>query len=124
MRSALPARSPTTFSSCTPATRIRSGSDTVSILPSQQPLVFLRVVVAVRPPRMLLALVCAVSACPAAVATAAPPPNDGPDGASPVEPVTAAGGTPRDMQALADLTEATPDPGVPRCLGPASFERT
>src|SRR3954468_1443921 len=124
MRSAFPARSPTTFSSCTPATRIRSGSGTVSILPSQQPLGFLRVVVAVRPPCVLFALLCVFIAAPAATARAAPPPNDGPDGATVFEPVTAADGSPRDFQALADLTDASPDPGVPRCLGPASFQRT
>ncbi len=77
-----------------------------------------------RSPRVLLALLCAALALPVSAAIAAPPPNDGPDGATAFEPVTAANGTPRDMQALADLSEATPDPGVPRCLGPRSFERT
>jgi hypothetical protein len=75
-------------------------------------------------PSAVLALVCAAIASQSAVAAAAPPPNDGPDGASAFEPVAAADGTPRDLQGLADLTEATPDPGVPRCLGPSSFERT
>lgn len=77
-----------------------------------------------RSPRVLLALLCVLPTIPAATAVAAPPPNDGPDGATVFQPVTAADGTPHDMQGLADLSEATPDRGVPRCLGPSSFERT
>jgi hypothetical protein len=72
---------------------------------------------------VLLVLLCA-AAGPIAGAAAAPPANDGPDGAAPFEPYTAADGTPRDLQAIAELADATPDRGVPRCLGPGSFART
>ena len=60
----------------------------------------------------------------AAPAAAAPPPNDGPATASVFEPYTAENGDPGELQAIAELVEAQPDPGVPRCLGPRSFQRT
>jgi hypothetical protein len=60
----------------------------------------------------------------AAPAAAQPPPNDSPFGAAPFESFTAADGTPRDQEAIAELVEAGPDPGVPACLGPRSFKRT
>src|SRR4051794_363439 len=74
--------------------------------------------------RVLLVVLVAMLAAPAGSALASPPPNDGPDGAAPFEPVTAANGRPHDLQGIAELAEATPDPGVPRCLGPGSFQRT
>jgi hypothetical protein len=74
--------------------------------------------------RVLLVLLAATLAAPVAGAFASPPPNDGPDGATPFQPVTAGNGHPHDLQGIAELAEATPDPGVPRCLGPGSFERT
>src|SRR3954470_11119962 len=57
-------------------------------------------------------------------ATAAPPSNDGPTAPAGFSSYTAENGRPSDLQATAELQEATPDPGVPRCLGPASFART
>ena len=69
----------------------------------------------------LAILGCLVAAGPA---SAAPPANDGPAGAGSFEAVGAANGTPGDQQAVAELTEATPDPGVPACLGASSFSRT
>src|SRR2546423_2353245 len=59
-----------------------------------------------------------------ATATAAPPSNDAPTAPDTFQPYTAENGTPSDLQATAELAEATPDFGVPRCLGPASFART
>ena len=65
---------------------------------------------------------------PAALLLAAPaaaaPPNDAPASAAPFEPYTAANGRPRDLQATAELFDATADPGVRRCLGARSFART
>lgn len=62
------------------------------------------------------------------VALAAPPANDAPGGAVDFETYGASNlpqGTPADeRQALIDLSEATADPGVPRCLGAGSFART
>jgi hypothetical protein len=60
----------------------------------------------------------------AGVARAAPPPNDGPAQAGAFQPVTAANGTPHELEAFADLAEARPDRRVPRCLGRSSFART
>jgi len=57
-------------------------------------------------------------------ATAAPPGNDAQGFAAPFTSFTAADGRPQDLQAIAEPGEATPDAGVPRCLGPGSFERT
>lgn len=62
-----------------------------------------------------------IAASPAA---AAPPPNDAPAGAAGFETVSAENGTPSDQQAVADLAEASPDPGIPSCLGSSSFART
>jgi len=61
---------------------------------------------------------------PLSRAEAAPPPNDAPSVAGVFEPYTAENGRPRALQAIAELAEATPDAGVPRCLGPSSFART
>jgi len=64
------------------------------------------------------------------LALAGPPPataapfNDAPAGAVQFDRYTAANGRPRDLQATAELVDATPDAGVPRCLGAASFART
>jgi hypothetical protein len=69
----------------------------------------------------LLALL--VAAAPVG-ASAAPPPNDVPAGAATFEAYSAANGRPRDLQAVAELAEAAPDPGVPRCLGRSSFARS
>jgi hypothetical protein len=60
----------------------------------------------------------------AAPAQAAPPPNDAPTAPAGFSSFTAENGRPSDLQATAELQEATADPGVPRCLGPASFART
>jgi hypothetical protein len=57
-------------------------------------------------------------------ASAAPPPNDEPAAAVDLTTFTAENGEPSELQGSADVSEATPDTGVPRCLGPASFERT
>lgn len=74
-----------------------------------------------RPP--LLSVLLAALLAPAA-ALAAPPANDAPSAAEPFQPYTAANGRPDEQQAIAELVEATADPGLPRCLGPASFART
>ncbi|WP_205699135.1 hypothetical protein [Conexibacter sp. SYSU D00693] len=66
----------------------------------------------------LLGLVCA------APASAAAPPNDAPGGAVDVAPFGAENGLPLERTGQADLSEAGPDAGVPRCLGPRSFART
>lgn len=60
----------------------------------------------------------------AAPAQAAPPSNDSPATPGSFQSYTAENGQPSDLQATAELAEATPDAGVPRCLGPASFART
>jgi hypothetical protein len=62
----------------------------------------------------------------AAPAAAVPPPNDVPGGSAAALflPYTAENGIPALLQATAELAEATPDAGVPRCLGPRSFART
>lgn len=72
----------------------------------------------------LLALSLAGLLVSAAPAPAAPPPNDAVTAAAPFTPFTAVDGRPQDLQAIAEPGEATPDPAVPRCLGPASFQRT
>jgi hypothetical protein len=75
--------------------------------------------------RVLAVLVVAgLAAAMAPAATAAPPPNDDPQGAAPFEPVTAYRASPTELQGIAELAEARPDRGVPRCLGPGSFART
>lgn len=70
-----------------------------------------------------LLAVAAVLAC-ATPAAAQRPGNDAPHGAAAFQPYTAVNGSPREQQAGADLAGATADPGVPRCLGPDSFDRT
>jgi hypothetical protein len=66
----------------------------------------------------------ALAAGPVSAAGAAPPPNDSPSAPGSFQPYTAENGKPSDLQAIAELAEATPDAGVPQCLGPASFART
>jgi hypothetical protein len=68
-------------------------------------------------------LAAAALALPRAAA-AAPPPNDSVTSPGTFQPFTAENGTPSELQATAELAEATADFGVPRCLGPASFART
>src|SRR4051794_26980849 len=60
----------------------------------------------------------------AAPAQAAPPLNDAFTGASVFASFTAENGVPTDLTGVAELVEATPDSGVPRCLGRDSFART
>jgi hypothetical protein len=71
---------------------------------------------------VVLAITAAI-AIPQA-AGAAPPPNDSATAPDAFQPYTAENGTPSELQATAELSEATADFGVPRCLGPASFART
>ncbi len=59
-----------------------------------------------------------------AAALAAPPANDAPSAPADFEAVTAANGMPDERQGIAELAEATQDPGVPPCLGAGSFART
>ena len=70
------------------------------------------------------ALAAAALLAPATAAHAAPPSNDLPGAAAPFAPYTAANGVPLEQQAIAELAEATADPGLVRCLGDESFERT
>ena len=70
------------------------------------------------------ALAAAALLAPATAAHAAPPSNDLPGAAAPFAPYTAVNGIPLEQQAFAELAEATPDPGLVRCLGDESFERT
>ena len=73
----------------------------------------------------LMAAVAALALlAPVAAAQAAPPSNDLPGAAAGFTPYTAANGVPFEQQALADLGEATADPGLLRCLGDGSFERS
>jgi hypothetical protein len=71
-----------------------------------------------------IAVLAALAGALPAAAVAAPPPNDAPSSPGAFSPYTAANGTPHELQAIAELAGATPDPGVPRCLGPGSFQRT
>jgi hypothetical protein len=75
-----------------------------------------------------LALAATFQAAQAALnptaARAAPPANDAPTAPAGFSSYTAENGHPSDLQATAELQEATADQGVPRCLGPASFART
>ena len=57
-------------------------------------------------------------------AQAAAPANDAPGAAVEFAAVTAENGTPTERQGIAELVEATGDPGVPSCLGAGSFDRT
>jgi hypothetical protein len=80
-------------------------------------------------PSAALAATAAALAAAAALAlptpaSAAPPPNDSPASPASFEPFTADNGTPTQLTARAELAEATPDLGVPRCLGQSSFART
>jgi len=70
------------------------------------------------------ALAAAALLASATAAHAAPPSNDLPGAAAPFAPYTAANGVPFEQEAFADLAEATADPGLVRCLGDESFERT
>jgi hypothetical protein len=72
----------------------------------------------------LAASVCAAALAAAEAAHAQPPPNDAPAAPGAFTPFTAVNGVPREQQAIAELAEATADPGVPRCLGAGSFSRT
>ncbi len=72
----------------------------------------------------LILVLFAVSAVPASPAHAVPPLNDAPAAAAPFEPYVAEAGLPVDQQAVAELAEATADPGVAPCLGAGSFART
>lgn len=58
------------------------------------------------------------------VAGAAPPPNDAYTSPGTFDPYSARGGFPIERQATVELAEATPDVGVPQCLGPDSMART
>lgn len=73
--------------------------------------------------RLLPILACSAAIAPT-FAAAAPPKHDAPSAAEPFSAYTASNGRPDEQQAVAELVEATPDPGLPRCLGPASFART
>lgn len=73
--------------------------------------------------RSLALAVLALAALPAAAA-AAPPANDPADRPGEFATFFAPNGTPRERAAVAELAEATPDAGVPSCLGPGSFART
>src|SRR4051794_24605055 len=71
---------------------------------------------------LIPALLLVAALAPAAAA--APPANDPPAAAGAFEVYSAVNGTPTERQAVAELAEATPDPGVLQCLGSASFLRT
>lgn len=71
---------------------------------------------------LIPALLLVAALAPSAVA--APPSNDPPTAAAPFEVYSAANGVPAERQAVAELAEATPDPGVVPCLGSGSFLRT
>lgn len=71
-----------------------------------------------------LAAAASILAVTAAPAGAVAPGNDTPQGAFAFARYTAANGSPRAQQAIAELVEATPDPSLPRCLGGTSFART
>lgn len=76
--------------------------------------------------RALLLLAALLLALPA-TAAAAPPANDRPQTAAEFTPFTAGnlpeGQLAEERQAVIDLSEATADRGVPRCLGKKSFAR-
>ena len=74
-------------------------------------------------PTLLIATLAALAAVVPA-AHAAPPVNDGPGVPAPFEPYNTQLGPSDDKQGIAELAEATPDAGVPRCLGSKSFDRT
>lgn len=66
----------------------------------------------------------AVALAAAAPAAAAPPANDAPGAPDVFAPYSAENGVPSEQQAIAELAEATADPGITPCLGPRSFDRT
>ncbi|WP_320673131.1 hypothetical protein [Patulibacter defluvii] len=68
----------------------------------------------------LVALAAGLAAAPAGAAV----PGDAPAGALPFTAVTAENGPVADLQRVVELAGTGPDAGVPRCLGPTSFERT
>jgi len=72
----------------------------------------------------LVAIAVPAGSFGAAAALGAPPPNDPPAGAGAFAAYTSPNGVPSQLEAGADLTEATADPGVPHCLGGRSFART
>lgn len=74
--------------------------------------------------RRVLCLGALIAVVHAAPAVGAPPPNDIPAGAGVFASYAAPNGVPTQQEATAELVEAGPDVGIPRCLGPASFERT
>jgi hypothetical protein len=74
--------------------------------------------------RILLVFSVLIALVLPGTAVAAPPANDAPGAAAAFEPFTAENGTPGEQHGSAEFFEATPDPGVPRCLGGMSFERT
>ena len=78
------------------------------------------------PPARLLGVLAAVvlAGLLAPAAHAVPPGNDARFAAEFFQPYAAENGTPEDLQAVAELAEATADGPVPRCLGPSSFART
>ena len=71
---------------------------------------------------LIPALLLVAALAPAAAA--APPGNDTPTSAGAFEVYRALNGIPTERQAIAELAEATPDPGVLQCLGSNSFMRT
>jgi len=73
--------------------------------------------------RLLASSLVVLAASPAA-ALAAPPANDSPDRPGEFETFFSPSGTPRERSAIAEPAEAGSDPGVPRCLGSDSFDRT
>lgn len=60
----------------------------------------------------------------AAPAPAAPPPNDTFDAPGAFAPYAAPANKPQELTAIGELVEASPDAGVPRCMGGRSFART
>jgi hypothetical protein len=73
---------------------------------------------------VLAAVILGALAAPVTSAVAAPPANDAPTAPGVFSPYTAENGSPRQLQAVAEMAESTADAGVPRCLGPKSFART
>jgi hypothetical protein len=74
--------------------------------------------------RVAAAVALGALVAPLGSATAAPPANDGPGAPAAFSPVTAENGRPGEQQGIAELAEATFDPGVTACFGPLSFVRT
>jgi len=75
-----------------------------------------------RRPALALAALLAGLALPAGASAAIP--NDSPAGALPLLPATAENGPITERQRTLTFDGAGPDAAAPRCLGPASFERT